>query len=257
MRVQDNIVTMITFFIGVLMFVLSLLSLSTDYQLEKPIENIVIDITFLIFSSILIGGSLNLRKRLSGYEISVNKAFNEVVYSRLKPILEEVAVGVVEINRLSKKIDNIERRVSVIEDLATTQKLTPEHKINFYFKSTIVMILYIGIFIFITQYILPYQHILISLLFLVWWGFITFEFRIFDKSEALFMLIAPPLLVPSLYLIFKTLFGVALTNGIIFLSSGLYAYYYFHLAKNIVSPRRESLRGKIKSTLSRMFSKNQ
>ncbi len=257
MRVQDNLVTLIAFLTGLILFAVSLLSLHADYQLERPLENLIIDVIFLIFSAILIGGSLNLRKRLSGYEVSVNAAFNEVIYSKLKPILEEVAIGIIEMNRLSKKVENIEKKISVIEELATTQKITPEQKINFYFKSIIVMILYIGIFVFITQYILPYDHLISPLLFLVWWGLITIEFNIFDKGEALIMLIAPPLIVPSLYLILKTLVGVAITHGLIFVSSAIYAYYYYLLAKSIRSPERESLRGKIKTTLSRIFSKTQ
>ncbi len=257
MRVQDSLVTIIAFLTGVILFAVSLLSLYADYRLEKPPENLIIDVMFLIFSAVLIGGSLNLRKRLSGYEVSVNAAFNEVVYSRLKPILEEVAVGIIEMNRLSKKVENIERKISVIEELATTQKITPEQKINFYFKSIIVMILYIGIFVFMTQYILPYEHIISSLLFLVWWGLITVEFNIFDKGEALIMLIAPPLIVPSLYLILKTLTGIAITHGLIFVASAIYAYYYYHLAKSIRSSKKENLRSKIKTTLSKIFSKTQ
>ncbi len=257
MRMQDSLVTLIAFFVGVILFVLSIISLYTDYQLERPPENIAIDVLFLIFSSILIGGSLNLRKRLVGYEVSANAAFNEIIYSKLRPVLEEVAVAIVEINRLSKRMESVENKISVIEDLATTQKLTPEQKINFYFKSIVVMVFYIGIFIFITQYVLPYDHILSSLLFIVWWGFITTEFRLFDRSEALIMLIAPPLVVPSLYLILRTLAGIAITQGVIFVASAVYAYYYYMLAKNIRSQERESLKGKIKNTLSKMFSKSQ
>ncbi len=257
MRMQDSLVTLIAFFVGIALFALSLWSLYTDYQLERPAENIAIDVILIIFSSILVGGSLNLRKRLAGYEISANAAFNEIIYSKLKPILEEVAIAIVEINRLSKRVERVENKISVIEDLATTQRLTPEQKINFYFKSVVVMVFYIGIFIFITQYILPYDHLLSSLLFLVWWGFITAEFRLFDRSEALIMLVAPPLIVPSLYLILRTLAGVAITHGIIFVASAVYAYYYYLLARNLQSQEKESLRGKIKNTLSKMFSKSQ
>jgi len=255
MRLQDNLVTLIALFIGIIIFVLSLFSFHADYQFGRPLTNLIIDVLLLVFSAMLIGGTLNLRKKLSSYEVSANKAFNEIIYSRLKPILEEMAIGIVEINKLSKKVENVERKISVIEELAATQKLSPEEKINFYFKSIIVMIFYIGIFIFMTQYIVSYVHLISSLLFLIWWLFITFEFDIFDRGEALIMLVAPPLIVPSVYLITKTLAGVAATHGLIFILSAVYAYYYYTIAKNLKSGKKESMKEKLRSIIAKLFSK--
>lgn len=256
MKPSDNLVTVIAFITGVSMLAISLYSFYTDYGLDRPALNLAIDITFIVFSAVLIGGSMNLRKRLKGYEVSVNAAFNEVVYSRLKPILEEVALGIVEMNRVSKKIEDLERKISAVEELATTQKLSPEEKINFYFKAIVVMIFYVGLFIFMTQYTLPYNYILSALLFIIWWGFITFEFQIFDRGEALVMLIAPILIIPSLYTLTKVLAGISIAQGMVFIASAFYAYYYYLMARNITGGGTRGIREAFKDLKSKLTKKN-
>lgn len=255
MKLSDNLVTIVAFVTGISMLALSLYSFYTDYSLDRPVTNLVIDLTFLVFSAVLVGGSMNLRKRLKGYEVSVNAAFNEVVYSRLKPILEEVALGIVEINRVSKRIENLERKISAVEELATTQKLSPDEKINFYFKAIVVMVFYVGLFIFMTQYTLPYNYILSAILFIIWWGFITLEFQIFERGEALVMLIAPVLIVPSLYTLMKVLAGISIAQGVVFAASALYAYYYYLLARGIAGGNMKGFRGALRDLRSRITKK--
>ncbi|ADC64836.1 hypothetical protein Ferp_0665 [Ferroglobus placidus DSM 10642] len=234
MNTLENISTLSAVIVGVLLFVASLYSFYIDYSAGKPALNILIDLTLLILSSIIVGGSLNLRKKLVGYKVAAEKAFDEVVYSKIKPVMDEVALGIIEINALKKKLEDVEKKVSIVEELATTQKLTPEQKINFYFKALIVMLFYLGTFVFMTQYTLPYLYLISILLFLYWWLFITYEYNIFHKSEALVMLAAPVLIAPSLYILLRIALGVAAAQGVMFLASAFYAYYYYNLAKKLV-----------------------
>lgn len=255
MRPADNLTTTVAFATGVVVLTVSLYSFYVDYSMNEPELNLAIDIGFILASSVLIGGSLNLRKRLKGYEVSASHAFNEVVYSRLKPVLEEMALGIVEINRMSRKIEMLEQKISAVEELVTTQKLSPDEKINFYFKSIVVMLFYIGLFVFMTQYTLPYNHIISALLFLIWWGFITFEFRIFERGEALIMMIAPVLIFPSLYILVKTLFGLSIAQGTAFIASAFYAYYYYQMAKGLVGRPSKGLREMVSDLRSKITGK--
>ena len=238
MNTLENISTLSAAAIGALLLITSLYSFYIDYSYGKSPLNLLIDLTLLILSSIIVGGSLNLRKKLIGYRVAAEKAFDEVVYSRIKPVMDELALGIIEINSMRKKLEDIEKKVSTIETLATTQKLTPEQKINFYFKALIVMLFYLGTFIFMTQYTLPYLYLVSILLFIYWWIFITHEYNIFHKGEALVMLAAPVLIAPSLYILIRILLGVAAAQGLMFIASAFYAYYYYNLAKRLVE--RES-----------------
>ncbi len=251
MRTAENITLISSAIIGIVLFGLALYSFYIDYTTMKPELNLFIDAILIIFSGIIIGGSLNIRKKLSGYEVAVNRAFNDAVYSKLKPIMEEVALGIIEINSMRKKIDSMERKLSRIEELATTQKLSPEAKINFYFKTIIVMIFYLGTFVFMTQYTIPNLHLIAILLFLYWWGFITYEYKLFDRSEALIMLGAPVIIVPSLYLLLRVLVGLAFTQALIFVASAFYAWYYYNIAKEISSGKKLEVLSKIKGLFKR------
>ncbi len=249
MRTVESATLISSTLIGAMLFGLALYSFYIDYVTLKPWLNLFIDTILIIFSAIIIGGSLNIKKKLYGYEIAVNKTFNNVVYSRLKPIMEEVALGIIEINSLRKKLEEMENKLSVLEDLATTQKLSPEEKINFYFKTIIVMLFYLGTFVFMTQYSLPNIHLVAILLFIYWWGFITYEYKLFDKSEALVMLGAPVLIVPSLYLLLRVLVGMVFTQALMFVASGFYAWYYYLIAREITSGKRAEILEKIKSSI--------
>ncbi|MBE8538911.1 hypothetical protein [Geoglobus acetivorans] len=248
MRTIDNVSTAGAVLVGATVFAVSLYSLYADYTSFKPTLNIAVDLALLFLSAIIIGGSLNLRKRLTGYEVAAERAFDEVVYSRLKPIIDEVAIGIVEINALRKKVEDVENKISVVERLATEQKLTPEYKVNFYFRALIAMLFYLGTFIFMTQYTLPYLHLVTILLFIYWWLFITHEFEIFNKGEALIMFAAPVLIAPSSYLLLRVFIGTAATQAIMFLISGVYAYYYYNLAKGLVGGEKKKLSEILKIT---------
>ena len=251
MRTIENISTLGAAFIGAVIFAISLYSFYIDFSLGKPVVNLLVDLVLVFLSATIVGGSLNIRRKLVGYEFAAERAFNEVVYSKLKPMMDEIALGIVEINEMRKKLDNVERKISMIEELATTHKLTPEQKLNFYFKAFIVMLFYLGTFIYLMQYTLPYNYMISILLFLYWWLFITYEFDIFHRGEALVMLAAPVLIVPSLYILSRVLLGVAAAQGIVFLASAFYAYYYYLLAKKVAGSSEDRLSEKVKAFLER------
>ena len=237
MKLIENISTLSAALVGSVIFILSLYSFYIDYYTNKPMLNLAIDIALLFLSAVIVGGSLNIRKKLVTYRISAEKTFNEVIYTRLKPIMEEVALGIVEVNSMRKKLEEVERKISAIEELATTQKLTPEQKINFYFKAMIVMLFYLGTFVYLMQYTLPYNYLISILLFIYWWLFITYEYNIFHRGESLIMLAAPVLIAPSAYILLRILLGVAAAQGLIFAFSALYAYYYYTIAKKIAGEK--------------------
>ena len=231
MRFEENVTTLIAIFLGILLFVLSLYSLYYDYTFNKPLVYVIIDLSILILSSIILGGSFNLRKRLTAYRVVAERAFDEVVYNRLKPILDEVAFGIVEMNEMKSRLERIEGKISFIEDFAKKEKLTPESTINFYFKTFIAMFFYFGTLVFMLQFTLPNLHFIAILLYIYWWLFFSYEYKIFHRIEALMMLAIPILLVPSSFILLRIFIGISMTMAIIFLTSALYAYYYFHYSK--------------------------
>ncbi|AKG92142.1 hypothetical protein GAH_00511 [Geoglobus ahangari] len=246
MRFAENLSTASAVIVGGIILLVSLYSLYIDYSTGKGILNIAIDTVMIFLSAVLIGGGLSTRKRLRSYKVAADRAFEEVVYSKLKPILDEVAMGILEINTMRKKLDSVEEKMAKLENYATTGRLTPEHKVNFYFKALIVMLFYLGTVMFMMQYTLPYNHILAILLFIYWWLFITAEFEIFSTGEALVMLIAPVLIVPSLYILSRVFLGVALAQGVVFLASGVYAYYYYTVAKKVSTGQEVKISRKIR-----------
>ena len=227
---------------GVFLLGLSLYSLYLDYISFKPVYYLVIDMAFVVLSSILIGGGLKLGKRITAYRTAATATFDEFVYQRLKPVLEEVALGVVELNEVKSRIARMERMLSELHS-GVTKPLEVEHpvvseslafrKTAFYMKTIVVTLFFLGAYMFFLQYRLRYEEYLYPLLYIIWWVFITKEFELYRKTEAWVALAIPVLLVPTGSIILGVVFGVITQMGVIFVTVTLYAIAYYYYAKEL------------------------
>ena len=233
MNAAENITTLASALIGALLLVASLYSLYVDYSLMHPLTYIAIDLILVIISSILLGGSLKLRRRMTAYSLAASRAFDEVIYNRLRPVLEEVAIGILEVNEVKTKMESIEKAVASLEDKISVSAAAPEAGASFYMKTIVAMLVYFGTYLFMIQFTIPYENYLYVLLYAYWWFFFTFEFRIQHRTEAWIALSIPVLLVPAGTILLRVLVGLTILMAIIFLSSMIYAYLYYRYAREL------------------------
>lgn len=236
---MENITVIFAFLAGIIIVLFSLYSLYVDYVYNSPAEYMLLDFVFLIIGSVVVGGSLKLKNKLIGYRTAAIKTFDEVVYERLRPLMEELAYGIVEVNEMKSKIDSIEK--SLLEIKTTTSKY-PETTLQeamvlkattFYIKSIFVTIFFFGAYLFFLQFSIPYEEYLYTLLYVIWWIFITKEFQVHTRTEAWIVLGIPIILVPSGSIILRALLGLVPLMGTIFITVVLYAYFYYRYAKHL------------------------
>jgi hypothetical protein len=253
--------------IGLGLFFVSLMSLYNDFYNNRPLVYLAFDVIILGLSVIIIGGALRIYKRILILSAMTDYAFNNIVYERLKPILETIAVSSIkldemreEVKRLRTKIDTTERGIAPSLTLARSE--TSIRLIAFYIKSMIVVLVFFGMYLFFVNYDIRYEAYLYTLMYVLWWVFITNEFRIFTRLESWISLGIPILLVPTGAIIIRTLFGLVTLNAILLGSTLVYGYLYYryarHLSEEALMPT-DGYRGgnflieSLKSTLIRMY----
>jgi tetrahydromethanopterin S-methyltransferase subunit G len=237
----ERIAIAITTLIGILLLLLSLISMYNDFVQARPPLYLIVDLCFFMVGIAIIGGSLRLYKKTVMFSVVTESAFEEVVYDRLKPLLEEIAFGTTEFSEVKTRISSLEKKIEHIETELTKPPVVeypPEsialRKTAFYMRTFLTSILFFGTYLFFLNYTLVYGPYLYTLLYAIWWFFITKEFDLFKRMEAWMVLGIPILLVPAGTLILRAVVGLASVMGLIFATSMLYAYLYYLYAKTLL-----------------------
>jgi len=246
MKQIEKAVVILIALIGFGILILSLVSMYNDLSTGKPPEYYVVDFLFFSFSLVLIGGGVRLYKRILAYEALTDVVLDELLYDRLKPLLEQVAFSTAEIDEVKTKLSEIESEIRNIEERvvkvpgATPGETLLIRKITFYVKTVMVAMFFFGIYLFMINFVLPYEVFLYVFLYVIWWVFITGEFNIFDKMDAWVILCIPILIVPSAAIVLNAVFGIVTARVVVFWTALLYAYLYYRYARKIaVQPKEE------------------
>ncbi len=240
MKTAEKIVVFIVIITGFGMLTVSLASLYNDLSLERGVMYYAVDFMFFAFSVLLIGGGIRLYRRILAYEALADVIVDEVLYERLKPLLEQIAFSTVEIDEVKTKLSEIENELKRIE--SAEYKVPAVGNVMFYIKTIMVAMFFFGFYLFMINFILPYEVFLYVVLYVIWWAFITQEFRLFDRMEAWVVLCIPILIVPSASIIIDSIFGMVAARAVAFWSAVVYAYLYYLYAKKLATSPREPIK---------------
>jgi len=234
----EKIIVVFAILLGFFLLFVSLVSMYNDLSAGRPLEYYIADIFFFTISLLIVAGGLRLYKRIIAYEALTEMAFDEILYEKLKPILEQIAFSTAELNELKTKLDAIESEIRSIEDRVLKAPEVPAssivlQKVAFYVKTIMFTLFFFGAYLFMINFIIPYESFLYVVLYLIWWIFITSEFKLFGKTEAWVVLCIPILVVPSASIVLNALFGITTVRIVVFATAVLYAYLYYFYARKI------------------------
>ncbi len=231
----EKAVIALSLILGLGVLTLSIVSLYNDFSLGRGFEYLMTDVVFFTFGVVLTGGALRLYKRLLKMSAMSDELFNELVFERLKPVLEEVAYSTVELSEVKAELEKLASKIERLEK-SEMEVSQPYVNVSFYMRVIVVSLVYIGIYLFmLNYYMMAYTPYLLTLLYIVWWAFITKEFDLFSRFEAWLVMGIPVLIVPAMAIILQTTVGVAPLMGIAFATSLLYAYLYYLYAQELSS----------------------
>jgi len=237
--------------LGICLFIISLISMYNDFSTNKPMDYIFVDVAFLLLAAVITGGGLKLYRKLVMFSVVTQSAFEEVIYSNLRPFLQELAFSTAEFNEVKARVSGLERKISHMEE-ELTKPIEYEvpaapadvftlRKTAFYMRTIVVSFFFFGTYLFLLDFNLPNEPYLYTLLYMYWWVFITKEFNLFSRVESWVILGIPILLVPAGALILRAVLGIAPLMGLIFMTTVAYAYLYYHYARTLTIEETEKM----------------
>ncbi|MFO7967792.1 MAG: hypothetical protein R6U44_09370 [Archaeoglobaceae archaeon] len=242
MKIEKTVIAIMVL-IGVFMFLVSLVSMYNDFAQGRNLGYMIVDLGFLLFSAVLIGGGLKLYRKLMMFSVVTQSAFEEVVYTNLRPLLREIAFSTTELDEVKTRISGLEKKITHMEDELTkpmgygTREAPTDmlmfRKTAFYMRSIVVALFFFGTYLFLLDFNLPNESYLYTLMYVYWWVFITKEFELFSRIESWVILGIPILLVPAGALILRTVAGIAFLMGLVFTTVIAYAYLYYQYARTL------------------------
>jgi hypothetical protein len=171
-------------------------------------------------------------------DILIDTAFQEGVYSRLQPLVENIAESHVDTNIFLDRISNIDMKVENILKERYSRDITSGDflqepiavgtSIKFAIKSIFLIVVTMAIFMFFLNFnlgnITPYAVLFI---FVLWWGFITGEYNLWRESSAWVMVFSPILVVPVAVMLLGNLLNYNVLMATLYLSVGMYTCVYY------------------------------
>ncbi len=249
MKIEKAVIAIMVL-IGIFVFLISLVSMYNDFTQGRNLGYLTVDLAFLLFSAVLIGGGLKLYRKLVMFSVVTQSAFEEVVYTNLRPLLREIAFSTTELDEMKTRVSSLERKITHMEDELTSpmdygKREAPTEmfmfrKTAFYMRTMVVALFFFGTYLFLLDFNIPNEPYLYTLMYVYWWVFITKEFDLFSRIESWVILGIPILLVPAGALILRTVAGIAFLMGLIFVTVVVYAYLYYQYARTLTVETRET-----------------
>jgi hypothetical protein len=224
--------------LSIAVLLISFISFYIDFIVKSNYFYTLIDLFIFVFSFGAAYFVLNAFKKRVITDLLIDTAFQEGVYSRLAPLVENIAESHVDTNIILDRMSNIDLKVENILKEQYARDITPGEilqepiavatSIKFAIKSIFLIVVTMAVFMFLLNFnlggITPYA---ILLVFVVWWGFMTNEYNLWRESSAWVMVFFPILVIPVAVMILANLLNYNVLMATLYLSVGLYTFVYY------------------------------
>jgi hypothetical protein len=220
--------------------IFSSLSFYIDLFIKSDYQFTLIDLSLIIISLTAIYFIYNAFRRRIVTDILIDMAFQNGIYARLRPLIENIAKASVGADIILERLYNIDQKVeNILKEQYTSEiksgDFTQEPvaigtSIKFTIKSIFLIMVTMAAFMFLLNFnlggITPYGVLFI---FLMWWGFITNEYNMWKENSAWSAAFFPIVVIPITVMLLGNLFNFNVLMAGMYLSIGFYtlAYYFW------------------------------
>ena len=170
-------------------------------------------------------------RRIIFIEYSINTAFEQVIYPRLEPVLKEVAgvqAGLDEMRdrmeMVNLNIDQLRKSITPIQSV-DLEVSTPN--VMSFLRIVVLVNISTATFLFLLQYTMGYIPYVLTIMYILWWIEITYEFDLWKVSKAWTWIFPPIILIPTLSILMDILYGADKLIGLMALGLVVYSCAYF------------------------------
>jgi len=234
----DKLCVISALLISLSILLMSGYSIYIDFIIKSNYLYSLIDLLIFASSFGAVYFVLNAFKKRVIIDILIDTAFQEGVYSRLAPLVENIAESHVDTNIILDRMSNIDMKVENIlkeqyeRDIKSgeilQEPIAVATSIKFAIRSIFLIVVTMAVFMFLLNFnlggITPYAVLLV---FVVWWGFITNEYNLGRESSAWIMVFFPILVIPVAVMLLANLLNYNVLMATLYLSVGLYTFTYY------------------------------
>lgn len=232
--------------ISTVILIISGFSFYLDLFVKMNYFYALIDLLIILMCIWAIYFMLKAIKRKIITDVLIDTAFQDGVYTRLKPLIENIAKAHIDGEMILDRISNIDIKVqNLLKDQYSKEVEQREFlkepiavgtSIRFVFKSMFLLIITMIFFNLILNFNLGnLTSYSVLLIFLIWWGFITSEYNMWKESSAWTAVFFPILVVPITIMLLGALLHYNILIAEIYVSVGLYIVAYYLWAVHLTT----------------------
>ena len=208
----------------------------------KP-QDFILNLTIVIIGLCGLWGGITLAKKTIAMEQLIDVGFENGVYNRLEPVLEEIAGTQVVINKMDERLNNMNINLDRLRKRSVELKIPGTEpafgidiaaQISRFLRLIILINITLVAFIFLLNFTRSYTPFIITIMFIVWWLEITYEYSLWEKSSAYYWVFFPILTIPITTLLGDIMYGSGVLIGSMGIILAIYASAYFTWSKYMI-----------------------
>jgi hypothetical protein len=197
-----------------------------------PIDFIKNLFYFVIGLGTLSGVSFLLRKETYLQHIA-DETFERVIYHRLEPVLMDVAEVQVGLTGVQTRLDRLNWNVEQLSKKEAVEPTVESHA-AYHVKYIVLINLTLAVFLFMLQFPLGYVPYVVTLVYIMWWGAITAEYKSWKADAAWGWLFVPVLVLPVYTIAMNAYLQSYMLFASLFVGLGLYVFSYYSWCNYII-----------------------
>ena len=223
---------------SVAILIFSSLSFYLDLFIKSDFQFALIDLFFMLISLAAIYFIFNAFRRRIVTDILIDMAFQNGVYTRLRPLIENIAKASVGADVILERLYNLDQKVeNILKERYTGEIKSGDFSqepvaigtsIKFTIKTIFLITVTMAAFMFLLNFNLggstPYAVLFV---FFMWWGFITSEYDLWKENSAWSAVFFPIVIIPITVMLLGNLFNYNVLMAGMYLSIGFYTIAYY------------------------------
>jgi hypothetical protein len=187
-------------------------------------------------------GGVNLAKRSIVMDRLIDMGFENGIYTRLEPVLKEISGSQVSLYKMEEQMNNLNINLDRLGKRSVQLKIGNESAFGIDLHAEIIRflryVLLINItlaaFIFLITFTRSYTPLLLTVLYVIWWLEISYEYNVWHRSSAWIWVFIPLLLIPIITILGDIMFGSEMLIGGMGIGLAIYATAYYSWSKYVI-----------------------
>jgi len=170
--------------------------------------------------------------------VLIDTAFQDGIYARLKPLIQNIAEAHVSSDIILDRLSNLDLKVQNIlkQQYAgdtevgdfLREPVAVGTSLKFIIKSIFLITATMAAFMFLVNFNLPgMTSYAILLIFVIWWLFITSEYNLWKETSAWTAVFFPILVIPVTVMLLGNLVNYNVLIATMYVTVGLYTFVYY------------------------------